>query len=354
MKNLILVVDDEEDIRQNVAEILELAGYSTLVAAHGKEAIELVKKQTPDLIICDIMMPELDGYGVLHLLRKNTTTQNVPFLFLTAKAEASDFRKGMSLGADDYLPKPCDDIELLNAVELRLKKGKILQQSYESGEKGVNHFIKDIKEAGFLDHLQNNYDVHVFSKKQELYHEGKRPRNVFHLISGKVKTIKTHEDGKDYITNVYTSGDFIGYMPVIEDLNYEDTAVVIENAEIIQIPREDFIGLLSSDISIATRFIQLASNSIREKEERLLNLAYSSLRKRAAVALVELNRKFNPQNTSGQSLNITRENFARYVGTATESLIRTMIDFRDEKLIDIDPAGRICILNMDKLTNLVN
>lgn len=354
MDALILVVDDEEDIRQNVAEILELAGYSTVMAAHGKEAIELAHKQVPDLIICDIMMPELDGYGVLHLLRKNTATQYVPFLFLTAKTEPADFRKGMNLGADDYLPKPCDDIELLNAVELRLKKGKILQQSYESGEKGINHFIKDVKEAGLLDYLKVNYDVHVFSKRQELYHEGTRPRNIFHLLSGKVKTVKTHEDGKDYITNIYTGGDFIGYMPVIEDLNYEDTAVVIEEAEIIQIPREDFIALLSNDISIATKFFQLAANSIREKEDRLLNLAYSSLRKRAAVALIELNKKFNPQNVAGQSLNITRENLARYVGTATESLIRTMVDFKDEKLIDIDTAGRIRIVNLDKLANLIN
>lgn len=354
MDNLILVVDDEEDIRQNVAEILELAGYKTTMAAHGKDAIEAIKQQVPDLIVCDVMMPELDGYGVLHLVRKMPATQHVPFLFLTAKTEASDFRKGMSMGADDYLPKPCDDIELLNAVELRLKKAAILQEAYEPGEKGVNSFMKNIKEAGLLNHLLENYETHSLSKRQELYREGKRPQKIFHLLSGKIKTTKIHPDGKEYITNVYTNGDFIGYMPVIEDINYDDSATVLENAELIQIPREDFMTMLNSDATIATKFIQLAANSTREKEERLLNLAYSSLRKRVAVSLLELNKKFNPKDIPGTPLNITRENFARYVGTATESAIRIMTDFRDEKLIDIDSGGRISIINMSKLANLVN
>jgi CRP-like cAMP-binding protein len=143
-------------------------------------------------------------------------------------------------------------------------------------------------------------------------------------------------------------------MPVIEDINYDDSATVLENAELIQIPREDFMTILNSDATIATKFIQLAANSTREKEERLINLAYSSLRKRIAVSLIELSKKFNPKDVPGTTLNITRENFARYVGTATESAIRIMTDFRDEKLIDIDSAGRISIININKLTNLVN
>jgi CheY-like chemotaxis protein len=102
MDKTVLVIDDNTDIRENTAEILELAGYKTLTAENGKKGVEAAAKSKPDLIVCDIMMPELDGYGVLHLLRKNPDTINIPFIFLTAKTERSDFRKGMEMGADDY------------------------------------------------------------------------------------------------------------------------------------------------------------------------------------------------------------------------------------------------------------
>src|SRR5215510_7201224 len=141
----ILIIDDHEDIRENIAEILSFGGYKTFTAENGKRGIETALKEKPDLIICDIMMPELDGYGVLHLIRKNETTQTTPFIFLTAKTERSDFRKGMEMGADDYVTKPFDDIEILNAIEIRLKKAEILGNKYAPSPQGISQFIKDIK-----------------------------------------------------------------------------------------------------------------------------------------------------------------------------------------------------------------
>ncbi|MEP7109110.1 MAG: response regulator [Ferruginibacter sp.] len=126
----ILVIEDNNDIRENTAEILELAGFKTLTAKNGRQGVEVALKERPDVVICDIMMPELDGYGVLRLLRKNPGTETVPFIFLTAKTERSDLRKGMEMGADDYITKPFDDSELLNAVEVRLKKADELGQKY--------------------------------------------------------------------------------------------------------------------------------------------------------------------------------------------------------------------------------
>jgi CRP/FNR family transcriptional regulator, polysaccharide utilization system transcription regulator len=118
----ILLIEDNKDMRENTAEILELSRYEVLTAKNGKEGVEIAQTKKPDLIICDIMMPMLDGYGVLHMLSKNTETANIPFIFLTAKAERSDFRKGMEMGADDYVTKPFDDVELLNAIERRVLK----------------------------------------------------------------------------------------------------------------------------------------------------------------------------------------------------------------------------------------
>ena len=351
MEKTILVIDDNKDIRENTAEILELAGYKAITAENGKQGVELAVKEKPSVIVCDIMMPELDGYGVLHLLRKNQQTQYIPFIFLTAKTERGDFRKGMEMGADDYITKPFEDIELLNAVEVRLKKVEILDQNYAPSQQGLSQFLKDVKDRGLIQELSAQYDVETYSKKQTLYAEGKRPKYLYYLIKGKVKTYKVHEDGKDYITNLYNEGDFIGYAALIEDTTYTESATILEDAEIMEISKEDFLQMMYSDISIASKFIHIITQNVKEKEERLLNLAYGSLRKRVAKALVAIVEKFNLKDQL-TPIEISREELAQYVGTATESLIRTLSDFKAEKLIEIK-SGKIVVNNSDKLRNLV-
>lgn len=351
MERTILVIDDNNDIRENTSEILELAGYKTFTAENGKRGVEMAMKEKPSVIVCDIMMPDLDGYGVLHLLRKNPETQNIPFIFLTAKTERGDFRKGMEMGADDYITKPFEDIELLNAVETRLKKSEILEQKYSATPQGLNQFLKDVKSTGLIQKLSEQYDVENYDKKQMLYQEGKRPRFLYYLVKGKVKGFKSHEDGKEYITNLYSEGDFIGYTALIEDVNYDDSASILEDAEIMQIPKDDFLQMVYGDISIASKFIHIITQNVKEKEERLLNLAYSSLRKRVARALVNIVEKFNLKEQTNP-IEISREDIAQYVGTATESLIRTLSDFKAEKLIDIR-SGKIIVNNVEKLRHLL-
>lgn len=347
----ILVIDDNTDIRENTAEILEMSGYKTLTAENGKKGVELAIKEKPDLIVCDIMMPELDGYGVLHLLRKNPETIYIPFIFLTAKTDRSDLRKGMEMGADDYITKPFEDIELLNAIEVRLKKLQVLDQKYTLSQSGISQFLKDIKNTGLLGQLADQYSIESYSRKQTLYYEGKRPRCLFYLIKGKVKGVRVHEEGKEYIPDIFSDGDFIGYHALIEDSNYTDSAIILEDSEIMQIPKEDFLQMIYKDINVAAKFIRIITQNIKEKEERLLSLAYSSLRKRVAKALTDLHKKYN---TGGESkpIEISREDIARYIGTATESLIRTLSDFKAEQLIQITD-GKIVIKNIDKLQNLL-
>lgn len=348
----ILVIDDNTDLRENTAEILTLAGYRSFKAENGKQGVELAIQEKPDLIVCDIMMPELDGYGVLHLLKKNPETDRIPFIFLTAKTERGDFRKGMEMGADDYITKPFDDLELLRAIEIRLKKMEILQSKYATGEKGVSEFIRDLSANGLMPLDPENYDSEFHSKKQMIYTEGKRPKYLYFVKSGKVKTFKIHEDGKEYITNLYSPGDYLGYVPLLENNSYEDSAEVLEDTEIVTIPREDFLQAIYQDLNIATKFIKLITHDVKEKEERLLHLAYDSLRKRVAKALVEINQKFNKEEGGQMPIDISREDIAQYVGTATESLIRTLSDFKSEKLIEIR-EGKIRISNADKLKNLL-
>ncbi len=351
MKKKILVIDDNNDIRENTAEILELAGYAIFTAENGKKGIEMAIKEIPDVIICDIMMPELDGYGVLHLLRKKPETQFIPLIFLTAKTERSDFRKGMEMGADDYITKPFEEIEILNAIETRLKKAQIINNNYSSNVSGFSEFLRDLENTGIIKDFADRYETIKYPKKQTIYTEGKRPKYLFYLLSGKIKTSKTHEEGKEYITNFYSNGDFLGHQPILEELNYSDNATALEESEILQIPREDFLQMIHTDAAITAKFMHIISRNIKENEERLINLAYSSLRKRVANALVKITLKFNNDN-GPQPLEISREELAQYIGTATESLIRTLSDFKSEKLIDIK-NGKIIVSNLSPLEKLL-
>ena len=349
----ILIIDDNTEIRENIAEILQLGGYTTLTAENGRKGVESAIKQKPSLIICDISMPELDGYGVLHVLKKNPETEYIPFIFLTAKTERNDFRKGMEMGADDFITKPFDDIELLNAIETRLKKLDILQSKYANNEEGANELMKDLCGSGLLNMDFSQYETQVLSKKQMLFSENKRPRNLFYLKSGKIKIYKINDDGKEYITHLAAEGDFIGYMPLLEDKMYDDNAEVLEEAEVVLIPKDEFLETVYNDLNIAAKFIKMIAQNVKSQEERLLSHAYSSLRKRIAKALVSIQAKLNFNNDPEKLIDISRDDIARYVGTATESLIRTLSDFKSEKLIEIRD-GKIRILNTEKLDGLLN
>jgi CRP-like cAMP-binding protein/CheY-like chemotaxis protein len=351
----LLIIDDHDDIRENIAEILTLAGYEVFTAPNGKRGVETALKEKPELIICDIMMPELDGYGVLHLLRKNEATLETPFIFLTAKTERADFRKGMEMGADDYITKPFDDIELLNAIEIRLKKNDVLQAKYSGDATGASKFIGELSASGVLRLDPATAETQELSKKMVLYQEGKRPKSLYLLKSGKIKAFRINEDGKEYITNLYVPGDYIGYLPLLEDKPYEDSAVALEDAEVVVFPKDEFVDALYRDLAVAGKFIRLIALNVKEKEERLLSLAYSSLRKRVAKGLLDIHAKFAANDkTSGSRvpLSISREDIAQYIGTATESLIRTLSDFKAEKLVDIQD-GKIHITDVQKLQNLL-
>jgi CRP/FNR family cyclic AMP-dependent transcriptional regulator len=346
----ILIIEDNLQVRENTAEIIELSNYEVITAENGKMGVELALKEHPDLILCDIMMPVLDGYGVCHLLGKHKETASIPFIFLTAKSEKSDFRRGMEMGVDDYITKPFEGIDLLNAIEIRLKKNETLKQQYGSPEV-INELITNEQKSGKIQLTSDERDVYNYNKKHVLYKEGQRARILYYVVSGKVKVSKSNQDGKELITNIIGPGDFFGYTAILEDENYKEEAQVLEETELMQIPREDFMRLLWNDIETARTFIKIITHNIAEKEESMINLAYSSLRRKVAYALTQLYEKYKLNDGMTPVLNLSRENMAQSIGIATESLIRTLADFKEEKLIDID-NGKVSILNGKKLLNL--
>ncbi|MEP6597448.1 MAG: response regulator [Ginsengibacter sp.] len=346
----ILVIEDSLEVRENTAEIIELANYEVITAVNGKEGVEVALKEKPDLIVCDIMMPVLDGYGVYHSLSKHKETASIPFIFLTAKSEKADFRKGMEMGADDYIMKPFDGIELLTAIEVRLKKNELLKQQY-SGPDALNDFLQDVQQTGKIKLASDEREIYSYNKKLHVYKTGQRPRSMYYVVSGKVKISKTNEDGKEFITNIHGQGEYFGYTSILEDENYKDEAQALEETKLMLIPREDFLQLISNDIAIAQTFIKIITQNIVEKEESLLSLAYSSLRKKVAYRLIQLLEKYNVKGEKQPEVILSRENMAQSIGIATESLIRTLGDFKEERLIDIQ-TGKVIIIDEEKLRNL--
>ncbi len=118
----ILLIEDNAEILANTGEILEMAGYAVLLAENGQVGVETALATRPDMVVCDITMPVLDGYGVLQIFNQNPQLTGIPFIFLTAKTERADLRRGMELGADDYLTKPFNKTELLSALAVRFQQ----------------------------------------------------------------------------------------------------------------------------------------------------------------------------------------------------------------------------------------
>jgi CRP-like cAMP-binding protein len=294
------------------------------------------------------MMPELDGYGVLHILNKKTETAGIPFIFLTAKTEKTDIRKGMNLGADDYLTKPFDDTDLLNAIEARLQKSALRQKQYESTSEGFDNFIQDASKILNLKELGKDRKVKHVKKKADVFSEGDAPINVFFIKSGSIKVFKSHPDGKELITNIYNANDFFGFEPILDASLYHESAVAMQDSELISIPRRDFTTLLQSHPDVSAAFISLLCKKVVEKEMQLLNLAYNSVRQRTAEALLKVQQLKDPSET----IQISRDDLAKMVGTASESVIRVLSDFKDEGLIEIE-TGKIRITQPARLEKVV-
>ena len=340
----ILLIDDDSSLRESIAEMLVLSDYSVSTAENGKIGIEKILKEQPDLILCDVMMPGLDGYSVLHILHRHPETKHIPFIFLTGKMELDDMRKGMSIGADDYLIKPFKEIDLLNAIQLRIRKHERQRKGSMIGKSALDELIQ-------LANTDHKKDVYQYSKKHILYEENQHPSVIYYVLSGKLKEYKLNEDGKELILNMYTNGDFIGYRPILENINYSENLQVIEDAELLLIPKNNFLKFINDDITITWQFIRLLAQNIRRKEEKLLKMAYTSLRKKVASGIIEVADKFKSEKDGFASIEISRDDLAHVIGSAQESIIRTLKEFKTEKLIDVRDES-IVVLNDQKLRTL--
>ena len=349
MKRLLLIEDDVI-LRENTAELLELSNFEVTTAPNGKIGIEVAKKQLPDIIVCDIMMPEIDGYGVLEALSKDSATRFIPFIFLSAKTERKDVRKGMDMGADDYITKPFTEDELVSAIDSRLAKVAILKDERELQK---NNSFNNEDELRTLNDLKNFFEDNgqqfLFEKGETVYQESQNSNYIYLISKGAVKCYKFDEQGKELTTALHTEDDLFGYTSFIQNIPYQETAIAIKSLELVGISKEQLTGVLNNNHKVTLELIQLLTDDLTSIKDQLLQMAYSSVNKKTASTILKFAEKLNRQ--PHDTIKISRNDLASTAGIATESLIRTLSNFKKSGLIDIE--GRtIKILDIQKLKDI--
>jgi len=349
----ILLIEDDKVVRENTAELLELANYMVVTAVNGKLGVAQAKKYIPDIIICDIMMPELNGYGVLQILSKGTKTKQIPFIFLSAKTEHKDIRKGMNLGADDYITKPFDESELFSAIESRLAKVEILKENLESetiskvGKKSTSS-IKN------LEHLKSffseNMHKYSYGSNEIIYHEGDSSNHIYLIQNGIVKTFKIDEQGKELITALHKENDFFGFTSFSHNIPYQETATAIEKTIVIRLLKRELKGILEKNHELAFELIDYMTDNVSTFKEHLLEMAYSSVRKKTANTILRFTEKIKKRQK--KTVKISRSDLASIAGIATETFIRTISEFKKEGLINVKGCNIeiLDVKNLKKVT----
>ena len=168
-----------------------------------------------------------------------------------------------------------------------------MKANYKNDLYDVNTFFNKARELKEFQKLSENRPVRVFKKKEFVFMEGQSPSDLYFIISGEVKTYKVNYDGKELITGIHSGGDFLGYVPLLEERQHNESAEVLEESEISIIPKQDFLTLIYSSKDMARKFIKMLSNNLIEAENRLLDLAYQSVRQRVAGALLKIYNEHN-------------------------------------------------------------
>lgn len=348
MKNILLIEDDPV-LRENTEELLELSNYQVTTAPNGKIGLNTALETVPDIIVCDIMMPELDGYGVLEGLSKSENTKYIPFIFLSAKTERKDVRKGMDLGADDYITKPFEEDELISAIESRLAKASILK---DAREKEIVPETED-QEIRNLNDLKNFFDdngkTFNFKKGETIYEEGQHSNYIFLIEKGLVKCHKLDDQGKDLTTALHKEDDLFGYTSFTENTTYKETAAAIQESVLLGVSKNEFIDIISKNHNITLDLIQLLNEDLAGVKDQLLQMAYSSVRKRTATTILKFVEKLGKKPE--EFIRISRNDLASVAGIATESLIRTLSRFKDLGIIEIE-GRNIKVLNLNALQKI--
>ncbi|WP_179006719.1 response regulator [Winogradskyella forsetii] len=346
----VLLIEDDTVLRENTAELLELSNYEVVTAANGQIGLEKAVLKKPDIIVCDIMMPVLDGYGVLEGLSKYNDTKFIPFIFLSAKTEHKDVRKGMDLGADDYITKPFTEDEIISAIKSRIAKAALFKEERESvkSTNGTNE-----EELSTLNDLKNFFDDNgsVFSYKKDdiIYKERHNSNYIYLILKGVVRCYKFDENGKELTTALHKEDDIFGYTSFTQNIPYRETAIALDNLKMVGVSKTELKDVLDKNHKVTLEVIQLLTDDITGVKDQLLQMAYSSVKRKTASTILRFAEKINSK--PDDPIKISRYDLASVAGIATETFIRTMSDFKKQGLIEMD-GRNIKVIDLEKLKDI--
>lgn len=348
--NKILIIEDHLEVRENLQELLELCHYDVISAPNGEKGLELALSRQPDLILCDIMMPGIDGYEVLSTLTQHPETAAIPFIFLSAKADKTDIRKGMQQGADDYLTKPFEEEELLKAIEARLRKSHLLKPDLPLSSDGLHSFLFHArKEGGLRLDTEVMAGIKKFRPGQAIFQDGQNPDHLFFLASGKVRMYRPEQADDMTLSSFFERGSFFGYEALIQGTSYLHCAEAVEMSEISLISKSDFFLLLLHNRTFSVRFIQMIANRVADRERQLLGMVMALSHRTVAQTILEL---FSVQTGKKEDV-IPMEALQSRAQVASLNLTLALRHFGREKVINFGPEG-IQVLDSQKLRAAAN
>jgi CRP-like cAMP-binding protein len=347
MKNTILLIENKAEVNNSLSRILQLANYEVIKENNGTSALETIKLINPALVLCNIKLPDMDGFSIKRALHNMPELDVIPFIFISDKYEKNLLRHAMELGAVDFLAKPYTSDELLKAIETQLSRSSLYTLTRApKNNKPVTSF------ADFNDLFPQKLTKRV-RKREMIYHEDDSIHYLYFVISGKIKAFKTNEYGKEYIMDIYKEGDVFGYESLLADRKCYESTMTMEDSEMVLIPHAEFHQLLLSNPELSLKFIDNITRNLSATEEKLLKLAYNSARKRVAEALLFIYKKYQPKSKEDIAFNIYREDISAITGLTVESVSRNLSSFRQEGLIET-VNGTIRLLNINKLETLRN
>jgi CheY-like chemotaxis protein len=343
----VLLIEDDKVLRENTAELLELAGYKVLTATNGKTGLNIAKDAKPEIIVCDIMMPVLDGYGVLEGLSKHQDTKFIPFIFLSAKTERKDVRKGMDMGADDYITKPFTEDEIISAIESRIAKVAILKEERESSKTNNEDELRTLNDLkNFFD---DNGTTFNYCTNDIIYKEGYNSNFIYLVLKGVVKCHILDEKGKELTTALYKEDDLFGYTSFTQNIPYRETATALNDVKMVGVSKVELKEVLNKNHKVTLEVIQLLTDDITGIKDQLLQMAYSSVQKKTASTILRFAEKINSKPED--PIKISRNDLASVAGIATETFIRTMSDFKKLGLIKME-GRNIKVIDLQKLQDI--
>lgn len=343
----ILIIEDDAEFLKNTIEILQLSSYEVAGCKDGRSGIRKAGEWNPDLIICDIMIPNLDGFGVLQAIRNSEVLRSVLFIFMTGRPDQDFYRKGMELGADDFLTKPFSGTELIRAVETRFKR----QEHLNPSERNVS--VKATSEDFYT--IQQNFinrfpEVPV-RKGSPLFEAGQTPRFICFLRTGLIRRIKTDYAGKELTTTLHIAGDFIGVAEFLNGSVYQESAVALADSYINLISVSEFAVAIKEQPGLTGHILNQFAFHAGINQELLMNLAWQDMRGKVAFALVRLHSIAQEMGLPDQAIKQSRQVIASLAGVAKESAIRVIIEFIEDGFMESGPDGFI-IRDIKKLQHL--